>query len=238
MTLQLYLMFVLDYRIETCIKVSMFKRNQVDAAIGAALEGHPDGASEELRTKMKRLLDTDRTLDVDHIALVRSHQHYAFYGAEPPGRGTEVWFSAYESFALLMGLQLMQHGWSQTFAVTLLRDARSVLEKVHAKILQLDPDRLFDQQAISRTRRAGDPAFETTDPHFLVIVMQHGVERRNQNRPFKTSVQENMSAAMRWIAHETRGIGGGAATFEITLPALQLQKQLSRTAPKPRGRST
>ena len=216
----------------------MFKRNQVEAAIGTILEGSRDGASEDLRTKIKRLLDTDRIQGADEVVSKRSKRSYAFYSAEPSGRGVEVWFSAYEAFALLTGLQLMQHGWSQTFAVTVLRDVRSDLEKAHTEILRLDPEGLFDQQALLKAQRAGDPAFETTDPRFLVIISQHGVERQNQNSPFKLSVQHDFNSAMRWIADGTRGVGGGSTTFEITFPAFQLQKQLGHTSPKPRGRST
>lgn len=215
----------------------MYKRNQVEAAIGALVEGSRDGPSEELRIKIKRLLDADRTFDLDKVVARRSKGRYAFYGAEPPGRGVEVWFSAYEAFAVLMGLQLMQHGWSQTFAVTVLRDVRSDLEEEHSKILRLDPKRLFDQQAIARKARAGDPAFDTSDPKLLVIIMQHGIEQSKQNRPFKTSVQMDMDSAMKWIADETKGIGGGSAIFEITVAIFQLHEQLSRTVPKPRGRS-
>lgn len=211
----------------------MFKRNQVDAAIGAVVErGSRKAPSEELRTSIKRLLNTDRSYDGDEP----SGSGYAFYGDEPPGRGADVWYSPYEAFALLMGLQLMQHGWSQTFAVAVLRDVRSELEEAYKKIVQLDPERLFDQKAIAERARAGDPAFETVDPRFLVIIMQHGVERSRQNRPFKVSVQNNFTAAMRWVADETKGIGGGSTLFEITVPIFQLNEKLKRTAPRPRGR--
>jgi hypothetical protein len=215
----------------------MYKRNQLETAIGALMEGSSGAASDELRTKLKRLLETDRAFG-DEPRSARVKHDYAFFGGAPPGRGVEVWFSAYEAFALLMGLQLMQHGWSQTFAVALLRDARSDLEKAHGAILQLDQDKLFDKEAIRKMARAGDPAFDTTAPQLLVIIMQHGVELGKQNRPFKTSVQADTGSAMKWVATETKGVGVGAAIFELTVSAFRLQAELERSAPKPRGRAS
>lgn len=210
----------------------MYKRNQVEEGIAATLGEGTSGPSDELKTKLKRLLDSDRT--EMHYETATS-PNYAFYSGAPPGRGVEVWFSSFEAFALLMGLQLMQHGWSQTQAVAILRDVRPELERLHERVLKLDPKRLFDPERIRRGLVSGAAFHESAYPKFMVILFHAKGDRRN--RHFKTSVQEDLNSAMRWIADGTRGIGGGAATFEITVPAHQLHANLDNTFPKSRGRS-
>ena len=55
--------------------------------------------------------------------------NFAFYSLDAPGRGGENWFSDYDAFALLIGLQLMRHGWTQGFAVAVLRRVKPELER-------------------------------------------------------------------------------------------------------------
>ena len=131
-----------------------FKRNQIEEAISHMLEPRSPEPTSELRTRLKRLLETDRALGRDTSSADPKDAHYAFYSAEAPGSGVEVWFSGYEAFALLNGLLLMKHGWPQSFAVAVLRRVRPELEKQHERILAQDPKSLFDQEAILRNARA------------------------------------------------------------------------------------
>ena len=100
-----------------------YKRNQAVEAISISV-GHGAAPSAGLRTELKRLLDTDRNLDRIPGSNDPERANCAFFSGEAPGRGTEVWFSAYEIFALRMGLDLMEHGWPQATAVSILRRAR------------------------------------------------------------------------------------------------------------------
>jgi len=123
----------------------MFKRNQVEEAIAGVFEASATLSSES-RTRLKRLLDTDRRLGRSKRSVDPERANFAFYSVDSPGRGVEVWFSNYEAFALLVGLQLMRHGWPQGFAVGVLRRVRPDLERQHARILSLDPADLFNQR--------------------------------------------------------------------------------------------
>src|SRR5665648_452886 len=112
----------------TCYWAHMqsFKRNQAAEAISVAI-GQGPSPSASLRTEMKRLLDTDRGLDVTRGSNDPDSANYAFYTGEKPGRGTEVWFSEYEIFALRLGLDLMEHGRPQATVISILRRTRPVL---------------------------------------------------------------------------------------------------------------
>ena len=81
--------------------MSGFKRNQVEEAISRVFEPLSPEPTLNLRTRMKRLLDTDRALGRDRRSNDPKVAHYAFYSDEAPGSGREVWFSEYECFALL-----------------------------------------------------------------------------------------------------------------------------------------
>src|SRR5262245_21436679 len=127
-----------------------FKRNQVEVAISRVLETGSVEPRSELRTRLKRLLDTDRGLGRNQRSADPERANFAFYGEDGPGRGAEIWLSTSEAYALLIALRLMQHGWPQGFAVSILRYVRPELERQLDRILQQDPAILFDQQHIIR----------------------------------------------------------------------------------------
>jgi hypothetical protein len=127
------------------------------------------GLTLELRTRLKRLLETDRSFGRIPRSVDPERANFAFYSADAPGSGVEVLFSQYEAFALLNGLRLMRHAWPQGFAVSLLRRMRPELEKVHARILRQDPKELFDADTIRRKPR-DDMQFNISEPVLLTIV--------------------------------------------------------------------
>ena len=157
----------------------LFKRNQVEAAMSRIFEPGSAKPSSELRTRMKRLLETDRSFGRNKRSTDPARVHFAFYSGEAPGRGIEIWFSGYEAFALLTALRLMHHSWPQGFAVAVLRYVRPELERHHHWILQQDPATLFDQQQILKNAKAGDLAVGNTNPVFLAIISQ---DARDQSR--------------------------------------------------------
>jgi hypothetical protein len=214
----------------------MYKRNQVEEALCALLEGKAGEPSSELRTRLKRLLDTDRNLGRNRRSQDPIKANYAFYGEERPGSGVEVWFSGYECLALLNGLQLMHHGWSQTFAVSVLRHVRQDLEREHARILKLDKRVIFDEQEIRRHGQAGDAAFNNTDPVLLTIVSAYGKKSNEEDLPVASAVHRGIDAAMGWVRKVTKGIGGGSSMFEQTSISHALAERLARTRPQRRGR--
>jgi len=91
------------------------KRNQVEQALAAVLRRNVDrDAAPDLRVRMKRLLETDRALGREIGSDDPERGSFAFYTDEAPGSGIEVWFSAYEVFALLVALRLLGHGWPRS----------------------------------------------------------------------------------------------------------------------------
>src|SRR5262249_2690653 len=203
-----------------------YKRNQVEAAISKVLEPTAAAPSPDLRTRLKRLLDTDRTMGRAARSNDPDKNNFAFYSDEPPGRGVEIWFSEYETFALMVALMLMQHGWTQSFAVFVLRRVRTDLKRQHTRVLRLDKAELFDQDAIYRKTKAGDPAFTNNDPVLLTIVSVHGRQRNEESKPVACEVHRGMQEAQGWATNSVKGKGGGWSMFEITSIAHQLADQL------------
>src|SRR6516165_4335363 len=97
-----------------------YKRNQVEEAILRMSEPDLARPSSQTRTRLKRLLDTDRRLGRTKHSTHPERANFAFYTTDAPGRGVELWFSQYEAFALLLGLNLMRHSWPQRLVVTVL----------------------------------------------------------------------------------------------------------------------
>lgn len=209
--------------------MTAYKRNQLEEAIARVLDPRADEPTQELRVRLKRLLDTDR-------AQRARSAPYAFYSAQPPGSGVEVMFSGYEAFALLTALQVMAHGWPQGFAVSVLRSVRDELEPVHARILKMDQTKIFDQDAIRRSARPGDLAFDTTNPVLLTIVGKPPNPANNDDEPVLCSIKEGPQAAFEWV-RKTNRRGQGFTMFELVSSAFRLANQLAKTEPRRRGPS-
>ena len=215
---------------------SKYKRNQVDEAIAAVLARDQTGASTHVRTRIKRLLDSDRALGCDVQSDNPARRVFAFYGDEAPGRGTEIWFSGYEAFALLVGLRVLNHGWPQATAVRVMRGVRQKLEREHRRILEQDPAALFDQGQVSRRARPGMVAVTNIDPYFLAIVTRAGANRRPSSAsPYSVEVCRGHNELVSFI---TKKVPPGMATTSLELvgSAHALAHYLAQTEPRSRGR--
>jgi hypothetical protein len=217
------------------VSMLQYKRNQVEEAVSGVLEPKSHGPTSELRTRLKRLLETDRALGRTARSSDPELANYAFYSADPPGSGVEVWFSEYEAFALLNGLRLMGHSWPQGFAVSVLRRVRVDLEMQHARILKLDRKSLFDQEAIRRNAKEGDMAFGNTAPVLLTIVSKAGEAPNAQREPLGCSICEGPGEAMKWVWEMSKG-SHGFTMFELANVAHALAMRLALTEPHHRGR--
>jgi hypothetical protein len=208
-----------------------FKRGQIEDAI-ARLSGDPsERPSSELLTRIKRLLDTDRALEVLPKPQKSELAIYAFFRGRSPGKGTEVQFSAYEAFALLIGLQMLDHNWPQKFVVETLRRLRPELEKQHRKIL-LSPTKPRDQDQRGLGARAGDLALAAgPSPVFLLIWSN---QRTAENPAPTAEIFHDIRAAFKRTLEKT---GRSSTWIELTRSAHLLSEQLSRTTPRKRGRS-
>ena len=131
-----------------------YKRNQIEEVIARMVAPNSAELPSELRTRIKRLLEVDRSLGRKVRSKDAGEANFAFLSDEAPGTGADILFSEYEAFALLNGLRIMTHGWPQGFAVAIMRHVRPDLERQHARILRPNPKNLFDQQAIRAAARS------------------------------------------------------------------------------------
>lgn len=214
--------------------MSAYKRNQIEEALSRLLEPKANKPSADLLTRIKRLLELDRRLGQVRRSRHLERSNYAFYSAAPQGSGVEVWFSAYEAFALLTGLRLMAHGWPQGVAVMIMRRVRKELEREHSRVLMQDPKVLFDQEEIKHRAKPGDFALGNTDPVFLTVVSQSSDSLKRRGMQLQSSIARGSDEAARW-AHEAMRQGGGYAMFELVNSSHSLVVELNRTEPRRRG---
>jgi hypothetical protein len=206
----------------------MFKRNQVEEAIARVLEAGSAKPSSEMRTRLKRLLETDRALGRSKRSANPERAKFAFSGMDAPGRGLENWLTGYEAFALLTGLRLMRDGWPQGLVVAVLRRVKPDLERHHARILsQNRPDRT-QQQA-----RPGDLAVSNTDPVFLVINSKDREHDAGANRAAICQGQEELMGFIK-----TWGPGQTWTVMELGTSIHALSWALAKTVPRKRGRGS
>lgn len=185
--------------------------------------------SAALQTKLKRLLDTDRSSDRRPRSSKPELASFAFYSDKAPGSGSEVWFSSYEVFALMLALKLMEHGSTQARAVTILRRARPALEPKHTAMLRWDPEKLFDDKKIREQAQAGSLVVWSTRPVFLITASLRG----------STSQESNLEVAV--VEHDqlrpaSEKVGYPISITELTRPAHDLHKALAQTKPSKRGK--
>jgi hypothetical protein len=212
-----------------------FKRNQIEEAIARIFAPNCQEPPSELRTRIKRLLELDRSLDRELRSKDAERSNFGFLSEEPPGTGADISFSEYDAFALLNGLMIMQHGWPQSDAVSIMRRVRPDLETEHTRILRQDPDRLFDREAIRRRARPGDIAFDNVDP--VLIALVSGAQRApdQAGAPPLAAVCHGMKKVNRF----SRSVGASSITLlEVVTLAHKLHQELLNTGPKRRGRGS
>jgi hypothetical protein len=211
----------------------MFKRNQVEEAIALVFEPGSAKPSSEMRTRLRRLLETDRGLGRNKRSADREAANFAFYSMGAPGRGVENWFSECEAFLLLIGLRLMRLGWPQGLAVAVLRRVKPELEKHHARILKQDPAVPFSDQLIRKRAKPGDIAVENPDPVFLAILSR---DRRDRSGSNSAAICRGQKELMRFI--KAQGVGQTWTVFELGNSVHALSAALAKTKPRKRGRAS
>src|ERR1700730_13611498 len=185
-----------------------YKRNQIEEAIARIFDPNCDNPPSELRTRIKRLLEFDRKRGSKDT----EEANFGFFSEEAPGTGADIFFSEYEAFALLNGLMIMEHGWPQGFAVSIMRRVRLDLEREHARILRTRPDKLFDQQAILAKARPGAIAVDNADPVFVVLASK---ARRAPDEP-QTAPLAAVCRGTEKVSKFSRDVGASSVSmFEL-----------------------
>ena len=101
-----------------------YKRNQIEEAIARIFDPNCREPPSDLRTRIKRLLELDRSMGRKVRSKDPEEGNFAFFSEAAPGTGVDISFSEYEAFALINGLRIMNHGWPQSFAVSIMRQVR------------------------------------------------------------------------------------------------------------------
>src|SRR5262245_65580097 len=84
-----------------------YKRNQIEEAIARIFDPSSQKPPSELRTRIKRLLELDRSIGRKVRSKDPEQANFLFFSEEAPGTGADILFSEYEAFALLNGLRIM-----------------------------------------------------------------------------------------------------------------------------------
>src|SRR5215813_14371312 len=87
-----------------------YKRNQIEEAIARIFDPSSQKPPSELRTRIKRLLELDRSIGRKVRSKDPEEANFAFFSEEAPGTGADILFSEYEAFALLNGLRMGRVG--------------------------------------------------------------------------------------------------------------------------------
>ena len=120
-----------------------YKRGQVEGALwGFYWIGRtpPAGVPEMpviFRTRIKRLLDVDRAGELPYEQSETACAPYAFSEDKPGKQGRDVGFTAFDSFCLLIGLELLDAGFKQLEIVFLMRHLREHLQEQFEAIVAL-----------------------------------------------------------------------------------------------------
>jgi hypothetical protein len=211
----------------------LYKRNQVEEAIARISVQSYEKPPSELRTRIKRLLELDRSMGRKLRSKDPEEANFGFFSEEAPGTGADISFSEYEAFALLNGLRIMGHGWPQGFAVAIMRRVRPALETEHARILGQDPDQLFDQEAIRAKAREGDIYVDNTDPVFLVLASK----AQRAADELQAAPLAAVCPGLAKVSEFSRDVGASSVTmFEVVTLAHRLHRDLMKTKPRRRGR--
>lgn len=214
--------------------MNKFKRNQVEEAISRVMAETGAKPSPDLLTRLKRLMNLDRALGRKPNNSDPAKSQYAFYSDDAPGKGVEVLFSSYEAFALSMGLRLLEGQWPQGFVVEILRHMRTDLEREHRRILQLDETVLFDKETIRKQTEASFYQATNTQPVFLLIVSDAGVGgQKHSAAPYSKIFRDPLDA----FRFQMKEAGRSCTWCELVTPAWNLQKHLTSSLPRQRGRA-
>ena len=208
-----------------------YKRNQIEEAISRVFGEKSAKPSSELQTRIKRLLDLDRSLPRNTRSIRPELANYAFYSSDSPGKGTEVSFSKYEAFALMIGLQMLNHNWPQKFVVDTLRRFPARTPKATQENSESSIPRSCSIRSKSRLHaQSGSLAVNTDSAIFLLIWS----DQRQANDPTPSAGIFNQQGAFAVLMDK---VGRSSTWLELTRPAHSLLAQLSASLPRKRGRN-
>lgn len=118
-----------------------YRRGQVEWALWRwfADVQRDDRPPKPFLTRIKRLLEIDRSDSVPRGAEAVPVVRFAFINQAPANKGTDVEFSAFNAFCLALGLDMLDAGFNQSEVVFVLCYTRNELEQEFARALARPP---------------------------------------------------------------------------------------------------
>ena len=198
-------------------------------------------------TRIKRLLEIDRSDSVPRGAEAVPAARFAFINQAPANKGTDVEFSAFNTFCLALGLDMLDAGFNQSEVVFVLRYIRNELEQEYQRALARPP--------IPRTFRPAEdipdlPSFEDrgirkADPRIFVILDKVELVERLPTRKAKGSKEAALIRkpvfghgieALREELHQLDYNHRRALVFEIAHTTVRVTELLKQAPEIKRGR--
>jgi hypothetical protein len=221
----------------------MFSRGQIEWAIAQATdrtEGPGGQARHELRMKLKRLLDLDRKKGIDAAKPWPEFRRFAFLEGGLPGKGFAISYTAYDAFALLLALRLLDSNVPQLAVIRLLRRVRTDLQREHERILRLSPEHLArSRHGLGRKIKGGHLVRDQKQMVFLVLPSGAGADvfyRREQDDTLELANIVRSTAGLMNILTYLTLVAPPVLVFELVNPAHQLAWWLERAPFVRRGR--
>lgn len=139
-----------------------FKRGQVEWAIwNWTLAGRPGSAEmpARLKARINKLLELDRR-DAS-LTSAKAQSQYAFLEKPPSGTGTDLELTAFDTFCLALGCNMLEFGFKQSEVVLLFRQIRTSLRPKFDQALAQPPSRqrYFAHHFPDKPKNPRDPRF-------------------------------------------------------------------------------
>ena len=131
-----------------------FQRGQVDYSLWALFRPDQSAPPPLFLGRIRKLLDIDRETEVLAGTSMAGVAPHAFHDLGLPGQGIQMQFSAFDTFCLAIGLDLLDLGFKQAEIVFLLRHIRRDLAIKFGEILGDPPAGRMRQEVDSRVYMA------------------------------------------------------------------------------------
>ena len=209
-----------------------YKRNQIEEAIARIFVPNCEEPPSELRTRIKRLLDLDRSIGRKLRSKDAEEANFGFFSEEAPGTGADIWFSEYEAFALLNGLRIMGHRWPR--ASQFQSCAASV--SISKGSTRGSSGNIRTNYSIRNDTRKSPPRRNRCRQYGSVFLTLASKAQRAPDEG-QTAPLSAVCHGLKKVSEFSRDVGASSVSmFEVATLAHRLHQELMKTEPRRRGR--
>ena len=202
-----------------------FQRGQVDHALWALFRPDQSAPSPTFLGRISKLLDIDREKIVLSGTNVADAAPHAFHDVGLPGQGIEMQFSAFDTFCLAVGLDLLELGFKQAEIVFLLRHIRGDLAITYGEILERPPAGRMRQEVDNRV--------------YMAVGKVEIAERTGSSRAQPIILKPQFARGLEGVSEIVDRLGPSerkVVLLEIGNTAVYLCNHLSKAPLPPKGR--